>query len=280
MNFHSDNYIMNRLQEHYNEALKSFKACQIVGIFLQGSQNYGLDYEGSDIDSKLIVVPTFKDIAMNKQAVSTTHIMENEEHVDFKDIRLYMQCFKKQNINFVEILYTNYKILNPAYEQLWKELERQREAIVHYNELAAVTCMKGTAGEKQFALEHKYPSKIEIIERLGYDPKQLHHLVRLKYFIKNYIAGKRYIECLVNDDITLNWLLSIKQGFFTYDRAKQLADETYKEVCEIYEKYKAEHPTAQIDEAIGDLLDRVQYDIMEKAVISEFEYKYLANLKN
>ena len=49
-----DALIMKRMREHYEEALLHFPEDQIVGIFLQGSQNYGLDYEGSDVDTKLI----------------------------------------------------------------------------------------------------------------------------------------------------------------------------------------------------------------------------------
>ena len=111
MNFHSDEWICDKVIEHYEEALHYFDNNKIVGIFLQGSQNYGLDYEESDIDTKLIVVPTFKDIAMNKQPVSTTHFRANDEHTDFKDIRLYMQTFRKQNLNFLEILFTKYSHL-------------------------------------------------------------------------------------------------------------------------------------------------------------------------
>ena len=38
----------------------------VVGIFLYGSQNYNLDYEGSDIDLKAIVIPNINDIVFNK----------------------------------------------------------------------------------------------------------------------------------------------------------------------------------------------------------------------
>ena len=135
--------------------------------------------------------------------------------------------------------------------------------------------MKGTASEKYFALEHKYPSKIEIIERFGYDPKQLHHLVRMKYFIKNYIEGKRYAECLVNDDDILNQLLCIKTGVFGHGDAIKLAEETYKEICDIYNGYKEANPEAKIDKTVLDLLDKIQYKIMETAVITEFSDKLL-----
>lgn len=81
----------------------------------QGSQNYNLDYEGSDIDTKAIMLPSFSDFVLNAKPLSTTHIMENNEHVDFKDIRLMFDCIKKQNVNFVEILFTPYSIINPEY---------------------------------------------------------------------------------------------------------------------------------------------------------------------
>jgi predicted nucleotidyltransferase len=54
--------IMNRLQEHYDEVIKM--GYEVVGVFLQGSQNYDLDYENSDIDSKAIILPKFNDFVL------------------------------------------------------------------------------------------------------------------------------------------------------------------------------------------------------------------------
>ena len=90
------NKIMIRLHEHYLESLQYFPEDQTVGCFLQGSQNYGLDHEESDVDTKLIVVPSFKDICLNRKPVSTTHVRANDEHTDWKDIRLYMVCQHQQ----------------------------------------------------------------------------------------------------------------------------------------------------------------------------------------
>ena len=97
--------VMARVREHYDESLKHFSEERIVGCFLQGSQNNGLDYEGSDVDTKLIIVPSFEDICLNKKPVSTTLIRANDEHIDFKDIRLYIKTFRQQNPNFLEILF-------------------------------------------------------------------------------------------------------------------------------------------------------------------------------
>lgn len=115
MNYHNDKWIMEKVGEHYQEALQSFPEDRIVGIFYQGSGNYGLDYEDSDVDTKLIVTPTLDDIIFTHKPVSTTHIRNNDEHTDWKDIRLMLQTFRKCNLNFTEILFTKYKIVNSLY---------------------------------------------------------------------------------------------------------------------------------------------------------------------
>ena len=111
MNYHSDEWIMERLNEHYQEAITIFPKDRILAIMIQGSQNYGLDYVGSDIDTKCIVLPTLEDICFNKKPTSYTHVRENNEHIDFKDVRKITEDFKKQNINFLEVLFTKYRIV-------------------------------------------------------------------------------------------------------------------------------------------------------------------------
>ena len=74
--------IIKRVQDHYDEARQDFLKDQIVGCFLQGSQNYGLQLPDSDVDTKLIILPSFKDIALSAKPVSTTHIRANDEHTD------------------------------------------------------------------------------------------------------------------------------------------------------------------------------------------------------
>lgn len=169
MNFHSDDWIYSKIGEHLVESNAYFKENQIVGIFNQGSGNYGLDYEDSDVDTKLILTPSFRDIALNKQPISTTHVRENDEHTDWKDIRLYIQTFKSQNLNFVEILFTKFKILNSMYASEWQKLIDAREEIGRYDVKRALKAMQGVAKEKYYAMEHRYPSKVEIINKLGYD---------------------------------------------------------------------------------------------------------------
>ena len=262
-------HIMKRLQEHYDEALWHFPESRIVGIFLQGSQNYGLDYEGSDIDTKLIVVPSLEDIVLNKKPVSTTHVRANNEHIDFKDIRLYMETFRKQNLNFLEILFTPFRIINPMYAEQWEKLIVRREDIARMNVYRAVKSMKGIALEKYHAMKHKYPSKLDIIEAYGYDGKQVSHLLRVEDYLERYIAGESYEKCLRPTE-------SKRERIMDY---KLLDRIPLAEACEEAEKV-VEHVIAIADEFCEDgedkeifamrvLLQEVQYEIMKIAIKEE-----------
>lgn len=269
-NFHSDEWIMNGVREHYEEAKQYFDESRIVGIFYQGSANYGLDYEGSDIDTKLIVVPTFEEIAFNKKPISTTHILDNNEHLDAKDVRLYINCFEKQNLNFLEILFTPYKIVNPQYADFWQKLVDAREDIAHYDIHRAIKSMKGIALEKYHAMEHKYPSKVDIIEKYGYDSKQLHHLLRVEEYLTRYIAGESYEKCLIPNPISAKRLRAIKEdnGLLSLEEARAAADVSLRTIEMVCEEGLAYYPEGY-NPKVEKLLKEVQYDIMKLAVATE-----------
>lgn len=258
------NEIMNRLQEHYNTVVDM--NYEIVGIFLQGSQNYNLDYDGSDIDSKAIILPRFDDFVLNRKPVSTTHILENNEHIDIKDMRLMFDCFKKQNINFVEILFTKYKIMNPKYKSLFKPMFDNNELIARYNNYASVNCISGMSLEKYKALEHPYPATIEKIEKFGYDPKQLHHIIRLNEFIKRYIDGESYKDCLISKNT--KYLINVKKGLHTLEEAREIAKRLSDETRKIKNDYMNTHKPIMNKEA-ENIMQKVLLDIIKYSFKSE-----------
>lgn len=268
MNFHSDEWIMARLQEHYDEALTLFPEDRIVGIFYQGSGNYGLDIENSDVDTKLIVTPTWEDICFNKKPISTTHHRENDEHIDLKDIRLYIQTFRKQNLNFVEILFTKYLILNPTYEEDWMKLVAHREEIARYYPLGAVRTMKGIAMEKYHAMKHRYPSKLAILDKYGYDPKQLHHLFRVREFLYRYTMEEPYEDCLTSRDA--EFLKEVKQGKYTLKEAEEAAEELKQDIEWMYNVWvNSPSVLEKPNERVDVLLDDAQRSIMKTAIQME-----------
>ena len=260
--------IMKRMHEHYQRGVELYGESRIVGLFLQGSQNYGLDYEGSDIDTKLILTPTLEDIIFNRRPVSTTHVMENEEHLDAKDIRLYIQTFRKQNLNFLEILFTEFKIVNPQYEKMWDVLVEHREEIARYNEFQAIKSMKGIAMEKYHAMKHPYPSKLALIEDHGYDGKQVHHLIRVEDYIDRYIRGHSYESCLRPSHGKIPRMMEYKRQEIPLDIAEIEAKTAIDHVIEMADAF------AETVENVGKpevdaILDSVQRDIMKFAIATE-----------
>lgn len=242
--------IMKRLEEHYAHLQE--KGYEVVGLFLVGSQNYDLDYEGSDIDTKAIVVPTLEDIVLGKSPISTTLILENEEHIDVKDIRVMLNTIKKQNINFVEILFTEFHIINEKYLHLIEPLFENAERIARMNNYAAINCMCGMAMEKLKALEHPYPSTMDKIEKFGYDPKQLHHILRMNEFMLRYINGESYAKCLKTNQP--DFLLKVKLGGIDHQQAKHTAETVVGVMGDIKKVYGKTNEKF-FDEEMNSLLD-------------------------
>lgn len=168
----------------------------VVGIFLYGSQNYNLDYEGSDIDLKAIVIPSINDIVFNNKPISTT-IDIPDGLCDIKDIRLMVQSWRKQNVNFMELLFTEYFYVNPLFYEFFRPLLAARETIVRYNEKRAVDCLRGFVYEKYYRLFKDTPSQHDEVTKYGYAAKQLVHMERLASLLEHYMKREPYMECLV-----------------------------------------------------------------------------------
>ena len=260
--------IMKRVKEHYEEAKQFFSEDRIVLIALQGSQNYGLDMPTSDVDTKLIVVPTFEDIALNKKPVSTTYVRANDEHIDLKDIRLYMQCFVKQNLNFLEILFTDYFIINPLYEAQWNRLVEAREKIARMNPYRAVKSMKGIALEKFHAMEHPYPTKLDLIEKYGFDGKQVHHLIRVDDYLERYINGESYKDCLKPSPELVDHMLEYKRHEIDLATARKEAKEVLDHTTMIADSFCSDRIDEE-DLVMRELLQDVSYNIMKIATLKE-----------
>ena len=260
--------IIKRVQDHYDEARQDFLKDQIVGCFLQGSQNYGLQLPDSDVDTKLIVLPSFKDIALSSKPISTTHIRANDEHTDWKDIRLYMETFRKQNLNFLEILFTDYKIVHPEYEPYWDILVKNREGIARMNPYRAVKSMQGIAKEKYHAMEHRYPAKADIIDKYGYDPKQVSHLVRVRDYLDRYIAGETYKKCLKPSKEFFGLILDLKLCKYGLEDARKIAKEHLDHI-DLVSKDFYEKTEEKEDPDMRDLLNEVSYLIMRQYIKKE-----------
>lgn len=190
--------ISDAIKEHYQAVIKyGIPEDRILGVFLYGSQNYGCALPDSDVDTKAIFIPSLEEAVLNKQMTNHEIHLANGEHCEVMDIRHLIDNFKKQNINFVEVLYTEYCYINPKYEQIWREyFIDNRERISHYDISKTVMSISGQA--------------IHTLKQDKEDGKKIGNGKRLYYFLNHYLNGYSYGECLYPDSETLKVILDLK----------------------------------------------------------------------
>lgn len=264
-------YIFEQLNKHYEEAKQL--GYEIFALVLQGSQNYGLDiyrddYK-SDIDTKLIVLPTLDDIIEERKPISYTHLLDNDEHIDVKDIRIMWDCFKKQNVNFIEILFSDYYIVNPKYLEYWEQLRAMAENLTHINPIQTVKCLFGMSMQKYEALKHPYPTIKWKIDKWGYDGKQLHHVIRINDFIKRYITGEEFKSCLYPSQAILRELEDAKLNKYSLKEAEDIAYTMMNETKFIKDSFiqnNSEFDTSQFHYNLDTIRFNAMRDFLKREV--------------
>lgn len=189
--------IAKTLYEYYEELETHYSEGSILGVFLYGSQNYDFSTPTSDIDAKAIYIPTMEEMALLKQPISKEYHMSNGAHVEVKDIRLMWQMWKKQNMNFVEILFTDYYLTHKWYAYKWQTILELREQIATYN--------------MQYGITSACYQAINTLKSNEISGKKVANAARLADFIWKYTQGRPYKDCIkVNEDFKNKWL-SVKQ---------------------------------------------------------------------
>ena len=188
--------------ERHKDALLNwgFKEENILGIFVYGSQNYNLDTPTSDWDTKAIIIPTFDEILFDKPVSKEVCAFLNGEHCEVKDIREFIKMFEKQNINFIEILFTEYKWVNPKFQKLWEEyFVNNREEIARYDMNQAIKSIVGQA-------KHT-------IKQNPNNGKKIANGYRLVRFLQKYIDKDfPYIHCIFIPNGENDMYLKLKQS--------------------------------------------------------------------
>lgn len=247
--------IMERLQEHLNYAIDlGYNKNRILGIFLYGSQNYNFANDESDIDSKIILLPSFSDLCLLKSPISKEIILKNGEHIDIKDIRLYRENLMKQNINYTETLYTEYYIINPDYKELFnKYFFSQRETIINFDRKKTI---KSICGQLLHSLNQN-PT----------DNKKLYNAERLLFFLKNYLKEKSYFDCLHPQDEFHKYLWDLKYGKLDIcdnnERKTKLALKLQNEAKKILDE--SENIKSPLQEKAKNILDTGTTEILKKS---------------
>lgn len=223
--------VKQRLFEHLEAARLHYNIADTQWLFIAacGSMNYNLDGPQSDIDSKLVILPTLDDLIDNKK-LHHLHIMDdNQEHCEVKDLKNYLSILMKQNINFLEVFFTDYVIVNPMYQAEMQQLTEQVHKLVFLDPVRTLHSVKGMLHTKHHQIFESSPGRSANIEKYGYDGKSLCHLLRLKYFTLDFIdrvSGDDYKKLIWYDDgsMAYNLLMYAKNHQFSAIDVQYLAN--------------------------------------------------------
>lgn len=209
---------------YYKKSLEQ-DGYRVLYIGLYGSNNYGVDDEYSDVDAKVIVLPSLEDIVF-KKTVSFVREFENGA-CDVKDLVTYYNVVKKGNFSFIEPFYSKYYLGDEFLRDLFKQVPTNLLSVL------------GGMYEKQKALTHEYPSKTKEFELFNCDPKQYHHIVRLY----DMAMRKTTLPFLIYTGKNAEYMKSIKRGMngktveFLIKDSQRRIDEV-KELFKDLPKYK------------------------------------------
>ena len=190
--------VMNKIKETWKFCIDLYGNDRCISLCHHGSYNYELNLPDSDVDTKLIVAPTWNEVINCKQPLSKT-IDGPYGDINVVDIRLFIGVnLKKQNFNFLECLFTPYSCVNPNYADLWNELLDEREEIAHFKPEEAIRTMMGQV-ENQWRRWGRFDDK-----------KTLYHMARIHSAIKRYQEGLAFVDTLIPEDA--EWIMKVRLG--------------------------------------------------------------------
>ena len=215
------NSVMIQLQR-YKSDLEA-RGHHVYAIMLKGSQNYNLHDSESDVDANAILIPSLSEIRHNKSYKYTYDTGEVVCH----NIYSFADIVAKGNPQWIETIWTPYHIGGSL--DLFKHFKVNPSAL------------KGMVYEKVAAFDKLYPSRAHMIEKFKYDPKQLHHIIRLYHTLK---GDKPYS---IYAGTGREWLLGIKRGVLAKDEAKTLMDKYIQKLLYIYDSRKLSYKPQTVD---------------------------------
>ncbi len=250
------------MELHLFDVQQQFENNQIVMLSLVGSQNYGLAAEESDFDTKCCVLPSWKDIIQAHQPYGHTYIRNNGEHIDITDFRSMMNILKKQNVNFLEQLFSCQYLINEAYSQEIEELLRYREAIAHYNPRKCVQTMAGIAKSKEGRILRPLgEEKNKTFEEFGYHPKELAQLYRIYCFLFSYTEGLTFEISLKN--VNKKEYFRLKTEKLSIEEVKDTIELYSLSVKEVEQNFLAAHENTHVP-AVDWIMEEITESIFKK----------------
>ena len=234
----------DEVKNHYNfVAENNSNERDVMFTCLYGSQNYGMATDRSDVDTKSFVFPSYSDIAFHQPLLSEQLVLSNGSHAEMKDYRDMLNNIRKQNMNFLETLFTPYVVVNNLWRKFYDSLHENREV---FSRLDVDRGVKGFLGHMTRMYKCYFSGK---------DPKKAMHLFRLYDAMKRYALSDEPYENLLFKPNNLDFLMEVREG--------KIAPQKLEELCKLYmvlgETLVDEIPKHEINKKGFERLETYEY---------------------
>ena len=118
-------------------------------------------------------------------------------------------------------------------------------------------------------LDDNMPKGLSECEKYGYDPKQLHHIIRMNDFIQYYAQGVPFKDCLISQK--REYLINIKKGILSEEKATILAEKTDTDTANFMKRNLKEKD--EINPEALRILDEVKYNVLKEKFREDLENK-------
>lgn len=219
-----DQSILETLQQYKSHIEQ--QGYYVYAIMLKGSQNYNLSDSESDIDANAILIPTPSQLRSDDKPKFTFETGEVTCH----NIYSFAEIVAKGNPQWIEVCHTPYHI------------GESLDIFKHFT--INPSALKGMIMEKFVAFDKLYPSRAKYVEQFGYDPKQLHHIIRLYDVMFHNVNTYSYPDGPERD-----YMMDIKRGKLpgSRDAAFKLRDSYLTKITEIYDIRKLAYSPQKVD---------------------------------
>lgn len=173
-----------KTESAYKAVCDAVGESRVIGVFLCGSQNYNLDDEMSNTDYVALIAPTLDNLIDCVR--DNTDIATEFGHITVKDFRLAFNSMLSQNLQFLEILFTEIYKVNPMYKEDWDVIVSNKESIARYNTVKFVNYMAGTM--KNYIKGIKTPEPTNTAN-YGWNGKCLHRIIHMYRTLVDYTTN-------------------------------------------------------------------------------------------
>ena len=238
--------LINTVKDHTGYA-KNLSGYTPIYAALYGSQNYGIATPESDVDTKVWLRPTFHDLYTAAKPYSKELHYEGA-HVEAKDYRLMVGELKKQNMNFLETIFTPYYWCGNTYKTEFEYLRNNRELVARYDVNRGAHAFMG----------HMY----NMYNRFKRDenPKNVAHITRLYDCLQRYALTDEPYEDLLFHPNSLEYLMAVRRDEVPMAELHEMA-ETYMGLADNLIK---EMPRYEVNKDAERVFDAFSAAVMEK----------------